>query len=837
MQRVKIFIASSSESLKMDILEIEAFILRLNNSYIDYGLYFSPVLSSALSGSGDRAQDQSAREGQSAGEGQSASGGKVASGGHISDAAQQRYAAVSECSAAFFVVDGDGDEDIREIYKAARDSYHKNGRPRIAVYIKQGSNLQFPNSEFYTNNYKHADTLKLGILMQIKQLGLPGVDIQLGDGKARQGADILLSLDNVESIAGFENLQNLKIKRSELECRFYSAKTRYAENPGDDAAYEEFFEASRQRSEAIQEIRDIETQLYNIMEGLYEETAHGRLSRRQTEGYRLIERGMLNEARDVLDFYAIVSESRSDEEMVEQAAKRAQVHIKELMQLKDVSVALFDWESVDACYKEAVRLEEKHGLPRKSSVDYMLHLISQWKHDEAAALGEELRHYYQSPGSAASDEDMSFLLNQLGGVYGDTQQIDKAEEALKASLAIRQARTDGDPDKIEGDIAIVYNNLGYAYSVSGRNLEAIEAHTSALEIRKKLAARNPEVYEAYLAYSYVNLGAAFSEEARYEESVAIMKSARDIFEKLAVLAPNPHEAHLTICCINLGGAYVELNLIAEAEDSLGTARETLMKLAESNPGAYEPRLAFTHYRFGSLYAKAKRYAQAEENYNNAVKMYERIIGRSSAFEAELVKCYHSMGELFIETKRWDEATDMLNSAIRLYKKYEANPGYAELVLKAQKLLDGMSAAQLAADTGASPDAIASQEAMASMFTPEEKEVALLLTEGLSQREISRKLNIPIADVALRVGAIRGKMSGADSSDPVINSVVVKYKLSKRETDMLVCLRDGASTEKIAEGLFITEDTVRSHVFRLLKKLGIDNRQAVPAWLKSYIDSM
>jgi len=820
----------------MDTLEIEAFILRLNNSYIDNGLYFSPVLSSAPGG-GDRARDQSISGGQSAGGVQSAREGQSVGGGHASSAAQERYAAITECSAAFFVVDADGDEDIREVYKAARDSYHKTGKPRIAVYIKQGSNLQFPNSEFYTNNYKHVDTLKLGILMQIKQLGLPGVDIQLSDGKARQGADILLSLDNVESIAGFENLQNLKIKRSELECRFYSAKTRYAENPGDDAAYEEFFEASRQRSEAIQEIRDIETQLYNIMEGLYEETAHGRLSRRQTEGYRLIERGMLSEARDVLDFYAIVSECRSDEEMAEQAAKRAQVHVKELMQLKDVSVALCDWESVDACYKEAVRLEEKHGLPRKSSVDYMLHLISQWKHDEAAELGERLRHYYQSPGSGATDEDVSFLLNQLGGVYGDTQRIEKAEEALKSSLEIRRARTDGDPDVIEGDIAIVYNNLGYAYSVSGRNLEAIDAHTSALEIRKRLAARSPDVYEAYLAYSYVNLGAAFSEEGRYEESVEIMKSARGIFEKLAVAMQDPHEAHLTICCINLGGAYTELNLIAEAEDSLETARETLMRLAESNPGAYEPRLAFTHYRFGALYAKAGRYAQAEENYNNAVKMYERIIGRSSAFEAELVKCYHSMGELFIETKRRDEASNMLNSAIRLYEKYTANPGFAEKALKAQKLLDSLSAPQLAPAAGASPDAVAAQEAMASLFTPEEKEVALLLTEGLSQREISRKLNIPIADVALRVSAIRGKMSGADSSDPVINSVVLKYKLSKRETDMLVCLRDGASTEKIAKDLFITEDTVRSHVFRLLKKLGIENRQAVPSWLESYMDSV
>jgi len=804
LQRIRIFVASSSVSLKIDILEIEAFIMRLNNSYVEKGLFFSPVLSSSLNGYDAHTRNLNVRR------------------------------ELEESSAAFFVIDADADENIMEDYKAARDNYHRAGRPRIAVYIKHGSILQFPNSEFYTNTYKHVDTLKLGILMQIKQLGLPGVDIQMSDGKARQGADTLLYLDNVESITGFENLQNLKLKRAELESRFYSAKTRYAENPGDDAAYEEFFEASRLRGESIQEIRDIETQLYNIMEGLYEETAQGRLSRRQTEGYRLIERGLLNEARDVLDFYAIVSESRSDEEMAEQAAKRAHVHVKELMQLKDVSAALFDWDAVDACYKEAMRLEEKYGLPRQSSVDYMLHLISQWKHDEAAELGEKLRHYYQSPASVATDEELSFLLNQLGGVYGDTQRIEQAEEALKASLALRKARTEGSPDKINGDIAIVYNNLGYAYSVSGRNMDAIQAHTSALEIRKQLAERNPDVYEAFLGYSYVNLGAAFNEEGRYEESVEIMKSARDIFEKLAVSKPDPNEAYLTICCINLGCAYTQLDMIAQAEDSLSIARETLLKLVENNPGAYEPRLAFTYYRFGNLYAKAAQYAQAEENYNHAVKLYKRIVSRSSAFESELVKCYHSMGELFIDTKRLDEASNALNSAINLYEKYTANPAFAEKAMEAQQLLASLSAARLAPGIGASTDAAASPEAIAAVFTPEEKEVAMLLTEGLSQREISRKLNIPIADVNLRVSAIRGKVSGSDSFDPLIDRIVSDYKLSKRETDMLVCLRSGASTEKIAEDLFITVDTVRSHVYRLLKKLGIENRQAVPAWLEAYI---
>ena len=53
--------------------------------------------------------------------------------------------------------------------------------------------------------------------MQIKQLDLYGVDIRLEDGKAWQGLDPLLILENVESVTGYENLQSLTHLRS--SCR------------------------------------------------------------------------------------------------------------------------------------------------------------------------------------------------------------------------------------------------------------------------------------------------------------------------------------------------------------------------------------------------------------------------------------------------------------------------------------------------------------------------------------------------------------------------------------------------------------------------------------------
>jgi len=48
-------------------------------------------------------------------------------------------------------------------------------------------------------------------------------------------------------------------------------------------------------------------------------------------------------------------------------------------------------------------------------------------------------------------------------------------------------------------------------------------------------------------------------------------------------------------------------------------------------------------------------------------------------------------------------------------------------------------------------------------------------------------------------------------------------LSKREMEVLVCLSSGQTTNQIAEDLFISENTVKTHVRHILEKLNASNR--------------
>jgi len=754
--------------------------------------------------------------------------------------AESRNREIADSSVAVFLLNAETNAEIGEIYKAARDSYNKTGKPKISVYIKTTSDKTQDNAkllgdklggvaELHYNTFSHVDTLKLGILMQIKQLDLPGVDIRLEDGKAWQGSDALLILENVESVTGYENLQSLKQKRAELESRYYTAKIKHAENPDDTVAYDEFFEASKQRSDAIQEIYEIESQLYHMLEGMYIQTAQGKLSKRQAESYRLIERGKLLEAKTILDFDEIVSDGRKKDEIIKQAAQEAQILVGELLQLKNINATLLDWEAVDDCYKEAVRLEEKHNLPWRAAItldpaetDYMCFLIIQYRHDEAAELGEKLLSKYQNPVSGLHSEEKSYLLNLLGVIYHETQRMTEAEDVLKQSLAIRNTRTDGDPDAIAKDIAIILNNLGNVFISSKRFNEAIETHKSALEIRKKLAVRNPGVYEEYLAYTYHNLSDAYCAIEKYEDSAKLMIAARDIFSKLAVNKPDPFEEFLSQSDHGLGIIYTRLQLYTEAEKHFNAALEIQLRQMENNPGMYEVRVADNYQEHGRMCLEAKRYPESEEKLKAALKLYNRLAIRTpGAFEPELAKCYMNLGELFKETKRLSGAIDAINSAIQIYDKYkETNPAFPEMIWDAQMILDSVIDAH-------------DRENALLRITAEEKEVAILLLDNASQRDIINKLNISAAEVARRANSARKKMSGMAKPDLDIDTLVREYGLTQREVDIFRGLLQGKNNKAMSSDLFLSAETVRIHVRSLLKKLSIENRQSVPEWFEKY----
>ena|GEM_PF-553335 len=153
------------------------------------------------------------------------------------------------------------------------------------------------------------------------------------------------------------------------------------------------------------------------------------------------------------------------------------------------------------------------------------------------------------------------------------------------------------------------------------------------------------------------------------------------------------------------------------------------------------------------------------------------------------------------------------------------------------LLRGLSLRQIAASLGmedSEPGKTPEQSNGANnLLTEREMNIALLLTEGLTQYEISRKLHIPSGEVGAHIKTVREKIGVIGGPDPIISAVVAKYNLTKRETDVLRCLIKKMSNNEIASELFLSEETVKIHVRNLLKKINLKTRLNISEWLEDF----
>jgi len=122
-----------------------------------------------------------------------------------------------------------------------------------------------------------------------------------------------------------------------------------------------------------------------------------------------------------------------------------------------------------------------------------------------------------------------------------------------------------------------------------------------------------------------------------------------------------------------------------------------------------------------------------------------------------------------------------------------------------------------------------QELARSELTTDEMNVAMQLIEGESRRDIARKLHLSATTVSQSIDAIREKVINKSDADPVVAFASQHYRLTRREVDVMRCLRRSMTNSEIAAELFLSEETVKSHLHNLMKKLPVKTRQDIATW--------
>ncbi|OEE34499.1 helix-turn-helix transcriptional regulator [Vibrio genomosp. F10 str. 9ZD137] len=60
------------------------------------------------------------------------------------------------------------------------------------------------------------------------------------------------------------------------------------------------------------------------------------------------------------------------------------------------------------------------------------------------------------------------------------------------------------------------------------------------------------------------------------------------------------------------------------------------------------------------------------------------------------------------------------------------------------------------------------------------------------------------------------------------------ELTRRELEILESLKTGGSNVEIADSLFVSEHTIKSHLYNIFKKLEVKNRTQAMAWAKKHL---
>jgi ATP/maltotriose-dependent transcriptional regulator MalT len=238
----------------------------------------------------------------------------------------------------------------------------------------------------------------------------------------------------------------------------------------------------------------------------------------------------------------------------------------------------------------------------------------------------------------------------------------------------------------------------------------------------------------------------------------------------------------------IGMVLVELALVAFGQGNLARADETMREAAQYFREADERTwLAVTDLYLGLFAAAERRFAEAARRYRAC------LAGYVEAGDAFLQSPLAGLARVAIEAGRGTTAAQLIGAAD------------AELERTGMAFDRFEQVGRDEAEAGAR--AVLGEEAFISAST--------------AGRRLTREAWITAAD-EIASALETGESADEDQGDWKVAG------LTRRERDILLLVADGRSDREVAEALFITQGTVRTHLTNIFGKLAVGSRTAAVA---------
>ncbi len=652
MTTIHIFLGSSLDELRLDREEMGNYVRKLNDVYIDRGVYiklYECEYENVAMVSGRKQEEYNEEIRQS-----------------------DIFLVLFYNKAGQYTI-----EEFREAYKR----FQNTGAPAILTCFRQGegyapdqSVLEFMDEldeqlGHYFKRYTHIDSVKLTLLLQMKLMKLD-IPIELEESAVTVGGKQLLTLENIPMWAENIDFQSLKKQYQACERAYLDAKAATTDPVTDPV----FLRASEQWNEAKKALRELEQELFSIALKIEEKNNDGTLTERQRKAYELMEQGDAEGANNILDLREILDDAEHimtwKRQMNQRADKELEQCVQELLQkieiLKTQVQKLSRFEEIQEIFEEVVGIEERNHLTRNALREYVSYLHDQKDYSHAIPLAERYLKYAELDGDKS---DVADAANTLGVLYKNIHRIELAEQRLLRAKEIREWLAVEHPSVYQSDLASTCNNLGNLYTDADKTELAEQEHLRAKGIYEQLVTEDPLAYQPYLARTCNNLGALYMNINQRELAEQEFLRAKEIYEQLAEENPSAYQPDLADTCHNLGNLYKGTDCVDMAEQEYLRAKKIREQLVEENPSVYLLDLAGTCNNLGALYAKTGCMELAEQEDLRAKKIYKQLATEHlSVYRSDFANNCNNLGILYLSTHRIELAEQEFLQAKEIYEQ-------------------------------------------------------------------------------------------------------------------------------------------------------------------------
>ncbi len=379
---------------------------------------------------------------------------------------------------------------------------------------------------------------------------------------------------------------------------------------------------------------------------------------------------------------------------------------------------------------------------------------------------EAFAHYFQALNLSEkidSKKSIAIALNGIGNVFMNTEEYDKALRYFKKGVNV-EVKSQNERGQEYG-----FANIGEVYLNKKQYDSASYYFNKSLDLAKK----NPR--KEGIAIKYNLLGLLYQKEGDY------IKSTENYKKAIPQLVKHNSLRYLSNTLTNIGVNQIHTKNYSEALGNIEQGLQTALTI-KSKENIMLGFKALTEY-----YTQTNNYKKALESHKKATKYHDSIVNASS--KESIIST-----QIEYETQKKDE---------QLKKLAKENEQRTQEAKTNSKLLFWGS--------------------IFSLLLIVTLVFSIYLLRKNKKLELEYQ-NSELQKYILQINKLEDLVSNNANISQKLNSIKIKdYELSKRETEVLELITNGFSNDEISEKMYISKNTVKTHIKNIYSKLDVKNR--------------